>query len=203
MKCSNIEQQRKIINKYIQYRNIDNVSSIAICIMWSRQNDLIIPVLNYLFDDYYEDSIICNNIILDIYINSCSFNNIDILKNLILYCFKYNYKFDIHCRHNRAYYNACFNDSKDILLYLTTINKKYYYTPWTYDPDIKMLSYMNDNPDGVKKLYKSFEYVSHIKKIKYRQKNKKYYVFNNNIENIYNFYYKLYENIYTICVYYN
>jgi len=189
---NNVQEKelKNIIERDIKNINIDNITSISKNICMFHQNDYIVPVFNYLFESNIKDNIIYDKIEY-IYINACHYNNIDILKSIIFYCFKYNYKFNIHSCDDDAFFCACYNGSVDMIQYLITINKKYYYSLWS------KVIVLDNQIDKLDEFYNSIRYIFHTKQIQYKSKSKKKcYIFNNNIDTINNFYFDIFKKAY-------
>lgn len=186
----NLEQINNKIKHGIQNINIDNISSLAYWICVFNKHDSIVPLLNYLFKSNFDNDIIYNKIEY-IYIMSCSSNNIYMLKSLMLYCYKYNYKFDFHCNEDEAFSRACYYGYIDIIKFLITINKKYYYKQWNNFVDLK--------DEQIDIYCNSLKYIFNVKHL---QQQKNCYIFNNNIDNINNFYFEICDKTYTSYILY-
>ena len=113
---------------------------------------------------------------------SCLFNDIDILKTLISYCFRYNFIFDIHYNDDEAWYYACLHNSIEVLLYLITLNKKYYYLQWNFNDRLLNLPLLEPpNIELNNKVYATFKYFFNMKHVlNYTN----LYIFKNNIVSI-------------------
>lgn len=202
MKNNNIDSSTKnreirtIINKNIQNINIDSISLLSTCINVSHQCDLIIPVLNYLFENNIENNIrYCK--IDGIYNNSCLYNNIYILENIVLYCFKYNCQFCFTYDIDRMYFHVCCCGYFDISHYLIAINKKYYNTRFRFYPHIRL------NNTEINNLCKSLKYLFHTKQIKSNLSKLDCYIFNNNIVDVHDSYFRIFDSVYTFNIYHN
>jgi len=181
---------RKIIQQQLKNINIDNITILSKYISFYNYNGLIIPILNYLFEHNINNDIIYDKI-YDIYVISCTFNDIYTLQNLMLYCFKYNYKFDIHNYNDYAYFQACLTGNINVLYYLKIINNRHYNMKWKFNQQLIIFRHIN-NIYYINKFCKSLKCFIHKKQIQRLN----CYVFNNNIDNINNFYYKIFDGSY-------
>ena len=187
--------KKKYIN-HIEYDilhiSVDNISTISTYICIYHQSNLIIPLLNYLFKSNINSNIKYKEI-EHIYITSCIHGDIVVLQQLILHCFKYNYKFDIHCCADEAFFNACYYGFDNIIQYLIIRNKKYYYSHWTHVIEISI------NAFRINKFFDKLKYLFHIKQMKYKTN---YYIFNNNTDYICDFYQEIFDKPYTSYILY-
>jgi len=167
---------RNIIKNDIQHINTDNIIYLIKCISCCSLYDLLVDVLNYLFESTIEYNI-KYKIINNIYLISCVFDDIYILKSLMLYCFKHNCILDIHKRDDFAYFQTCIGNN-NILQYLITMNKHSNYARWNF---YNCLIEFNNNNGNISEFFNSLRYLFHMKQMKDRTA---YYIFNNNIDYI-------------------